>query len=58
MIVNEEVRKAWRQIYAILKENSYDKLYEEEIKIMVDFIWKHINDSNNLGDDNNEWKNK
>ena len=38
MIVNEEVRKAWRQIYAILKENGYDKLYEDEIKIMVDFF--------------------
>ena len=54
MIVNREVRKAWRQIYAILKENGYDKLYEDEIKIMVDFIWKHINDSNNLGDDDCE----
>ena len=55
MIVNrEEVRKAWRQIYEILKENGYDKLYEDEIKIMVDFIWKHINDSNNLGDDDCE----
>ena len=54
MIVNKEVRKAWRQIYVILKENGYDKLYEDEIKIIVDFILKHINDSNNLGDDDCE----
>ena len=38
MIVNEEVRKAWRQIYAISKEKCVT-LYGK----MCDFIWKYIN---------------
>ena len=37
-----KVRNAWRTIYAILQETGYDKLYEEEIKTLVDFIREHI----------------
>lgn len=40
--MKEKVKNSWRQIYAILKETGYDKLYEDEIKVIVDFIWKYI----------------
>lgn len=43
--MNNKVREAWRTIYAILQTTGYDKLYEDEIKVMVDFIWEHIKDS-------------
>ena len=40
--MNNEVREAWRTIYAILQTTGYDILYEDEINVMVDFIKKHL----------------
>ena len=44
--MNNEVREAWRTIYAILQLTGYDRLYEEEVNVMVNFIREHINESN------------
>ena len=41
-IMNDKVREAWRTIYAILQTTGYDILYEDEIKVMVDFIKEHL----------------
>lgn len=43
--MNNEVREAWRTIYAILQLTGYDRLYEEEVNVMVNFIREHINES-------------
>ena len=45
-----EIITAWRTIYAILQETGYDKLYEEEIKILVDFIREHIKKESDLSE--------
>ena len=42
--MKEKRRKSWRQIYAILKETGYDKLYEDEIEVIVNFIRKYIDE--------------
>lgn len=38
----DEIIKAWRQIYAILRATGYDKLYMDEITIVANFIGKHL----------------
>ena len=42
--MKEKIRNSWRQIYAILKETGYDKLYEDEIEVIVNFIRKYIDE--------------
>lgn len=44
--MNKEVIKSWRQIYAILKEYGFDVLYEEDIKIIANFIKENLEKSN------------
>lgn len=43
--MNNEVIEAWRTIYSILQLTGYDRLYEEEVNVMVNFIREHINES-------------
>ena len=36
--MSEDVIKAWRTIYAILKETGYVEMYQDEIETIVNFI--------------------
>ena len=40
--MNDEIVKAWRTIYAILKENGYVEMYQDEITTIVNFIKNNL----------------
>ena len=40
--MNNEIVKAWRTIYAILKETGYVEMYQDEITTIVNFIKNNL----------------
>ena len=40
--MNNEIVKSWRTIYAILKENGYVEMYQDEITTIVNFIKNNL----------------
>lgn len=40
--MKNKIKKSWRVIYSILQETGYDKLYEEDITTIVNFIKENL----------------
>jgi hypothetical protein len=38
----DEIIKAWRTIYAILKETGYVEMYQDEITVIANFIRNNL----------------